>query len=704
MKKILNLQKKTFMSNTINKFLLGYIFVFYTFLFHFQITAQNSEQVCKEIHQIMYLLEEGHYKPVEINDSFSEKLFRDFVIKLDKEAIYFTNVSLKELYKHQKQLDDYIQDENCEFLKEFVEFHKKRLENTEKIINKLATKKLDFTSQDSLTFFDADRLEDIFSNNELDLEKRWEKSLKFEVLSLLYQEEGIISEDWSLESVQKKEEEIRKKVVEKEKCKIQKILKTPYGYENYIKSLFINALTNLFDPHTSYFTKEQLKSFTSLLSKENMGLGVQLSENDQDEIIITQLLPGGAAWKSNNLHKNDVILKIKIDDKTLDMSCIGATDVGQFIKTSSGKKVELRIRKSSGEIKEVTLYKEKLENEENIVQGFILKGNKNVGYIALPGFYTQEGEKDAKGCANDVAKEILKLKKENIEGLILDLRHNGGGSVQEAIDLAGIFIEEGTVSIDRMRIERPILLKDRNRGTIYDEPLIILVNQNSASASEIFASALQDYNRALIVGSPTFGKSTGQVILPIDENLEFGFIKMTVSKFYRVDGTTHQQQGIQPDVALPDVLSVLGYREIDYKTSLVKDTILKKVYYRALEEISIRELNQKSKERTLKDNNFQRILEFIQSWGSKKEKTVELNPQKFKNYMDKQFNLYQKIAEFSYKNVEVYQALNNQYDREILEMNPHKKLLNDVAIESIQSDIYIEESYKIMCDFIDLQK
>lgn len=262
------------------------------FFFHSKISAQNARQVCKEVDKIITLLEEAHYKPIPIDDEFSKKLFRDFLEKLDKRTIYFTDASLKDLYKHQTKLDDYIQSKNCDFLKDFINYHKTRLENAENIINKLALEKLDFTVKDSLIFFHTENLEDMFSDNETDLTKAWQKKIKYEVLSQIYQEEDISSENWSLEIVREKEEESRKKITDKAKCKIQKILNTPYGYENHIKSLFINTLTNLFDPHTTYFTKEELNSFTDLLSKENLGLGIQLSENEQEEVIIEQLQPG----------------------------------------------------------------------------------------------------------------------------------------------------------------------------------------------------------------------------------------------------------------------------------------------------------------------------------------------------------------------------------------------------------------------------
>lgn len=676
------------------------------FTFSQNIFAQTTETNCEEIGKILEIIKEGHYNPIDIDDDLSIQLFDNFIQKLDRETLYFTNSSLENLYKHRKQLDDYINNQDCDFLNDFSKYYKERLENASKIIEKLATEQLDFTKKDSIRFFDSDKLEEIFSADENVLQRRWQKSLKYKTLAQIYQEEGAFSEDWSLDLVKEKEKEARKKVIEKAKCDILQILENPYGYENYIKAVFINSLTHLFDPHTTYFSKEELKSFTNSLSKENIGLGIQLSENEQEEVIIHQLVPGGAAWKSNNLHKNDVILDVKVEGKVLGMSCIDASEMENFIQSTSGRKVELKIRKSSGEIKNIVLYKEKLENEENIVQGFILKGEKNIGYIALPGFYTQEGENDVQGCSNDVAKEIIKLKKENIQGLILDLRHNGGGSVQEAVDLAGIFIDVGVMSIDKSRIsEKPYLFKDRNRGTIYDDPLIILVNQNSASASEIFASALQDYNRALIVGSPTFGKSSGQIVLPIDENLEFGFIKLTVSKFYRVNGTTHQRLGVQPDIPLPDVLSVLGYREAEYKTSLKNDKILKKIYYTPLEELPIKTLNQKSKERTLKDSNFQGILEFIQNWSNiQGNEILYLTPDSYKKFFDDKLNLYQKIAENSYRPSEILEAQNNQYDKEILEMSKYKKLLNETAIENIQNDIYIEEAYKIINDLININK
>ena len=261
----------------------------------------------------------------------------------------------------------------------------------------------------------------------------------------------------------------------------------------------------------------------------------------------------------------------------------------------------LKFRKKDGTTRIVLLRKEKIENEENIVKGFVLKGEKKIGYILLPAFYTEWENESGSSCANDVAKEIVKLKKENIDGLILDVRYNGGGSLGEAMEMIGIFVDEGPLMGQKQKAEKVIYLKDPNRGTIYNGPMALMVNGQSASASEILAASLQDYNRALIVGSNTYGKATMQQMMLLDtmtnRPTQIGnakdIVKITTGKLYRLSGETAQMNGVSPDIVLPDAFDGLDYREKFSSFALPADKVAKNAYYKPLAALPVNELPEK---------------------------------------------------------------------------------------------------------------
>ena len=339
--------------------------------------------------------------------------------------------------------------------------------------------------------------------------------------------------------------------------------------EQAVGDEYCKAIALCYDPHTEYFPLTEKEDFESQLGQEQMVFGFTCNEEDDGSLKIENILPGSPAFKSGQINKGDKLLSVQWADKQpIDVSSGGLKQLYDVLGMSNHDKATLKVKKQDGTERSVVLFKAKSEEtgEENKVKSFLLKGSRTIGFISLPSFY-QDWENEGagiKGCANDVAKEILKLKKENIEGLIIDLRYNGGGSMQEAIELSGIFIDAGPVGQDKGRDAKVYTMKDMNRGTIYDGPLVLMVNGYSASASEMVAGTLQDYHRAVIVGTPTYGKATAQVVLPMDTTVDLqknftniqsdSYLKITVSQLYRVNGTSAQATGVQPDVVLPDIL------------------------------------------------------------------------------------------------------------------------------------------------------
>jgi carboxyl-terminal processing protease len=387
--------------------------------------------------------------------------------------------------------------------------------------------------------------------------------------------------------------------------------------------------------------------------------------------------------------------------------------VYEVLDQSSHDRMVFKFRKADGTTVIVLLRKEKIENEENIVKGFILRGEKKIGYILLPGFYTEWGNESGSGCANDVAKAIIRLKKENMDGLILDVRYNGGGSVGEALEMAGIFIDEGPLSSEKNKDGKQITLKDPNRGTIYDGPLALMVNGQSASASELLAATLQDYNRAVIVGSDTYGKATAQRMFSLDtisnlaapaENKEM--VKITIAKLYRLTGGSAQFYGVSPDVILPDAFDALEFREKFSKYALIPDTGKRNSYYKPLPPLPVHELARRSATRVMASDEFREVRKFIEE--EKKinavvTRTIPLKWDQFEKWM-KENETDEGVPDEEETPTQKYTVENHTGDKELFRNNTYAKEVNEVWLKNIAGDIYIEETFYVLLDLINLQK
>ncbi|HEX3768772.1 MAG TPA: S41 family peptidase, partial [Puia sp.] len=401
----------------------------------------------------------------------------------------------------------------------------------------------------------------------------------------------------------------RNKVCHAFKRDIQRTRQSQDGLPGFVCNAWCESVASCYDPHTEFFSPGKKDEFQGELGDKQLQFGFTLGEG-KDATEITRLKPGSPAYKSGLIHEGDQILALQWDSNDeVDVSDATTDEVNGFISGEHGKNLTLTLKKTDGTTRKVTLQREKaaLDDDNSKVRSFILKGDHRVGFISLPAFYTDwNGEEGGNnGCADDVAKEIIKLKKENIEGLILDLRYNGGGSMLEAIALAGIFIDAGPVGMTRDKEGKIYTMKDVNRGSVYDGPLILLINGYTASASEMLAGTLQDYHRALIVGSPSFGKATAQVVLPLDTLFDEkhmdrmktaeNFIKITVDRLFRVNGTSAQKTGVIPDIFLPDYTEIQAEREKSLPFSLANTAIESNKYYHPYPLISTEPLKSFSK-------------------------------------------------------------------------------------------------------------
>ena len=490
-------------------------------------------------------------------------------------------------------------------------------------------------------------------------------------------------------------------------------------YHLHIEELMLHLIAIKFDPHSSYFSSNAKEDFEKDLSKEVLTFGFEIRKVNTGEVKVSYLQPGGPAWKSNEIHEGDQL--VAIDDGKRKLKLVEdytLFELREIVNNNQNESIILHLIKADGRNVKVTLEKEVIEVESNLIRSYVLNGERKMGYVSLPGFYTNWNPNGTLiGCANDVAKEIIKLKREGIEGLILDLRFNGGGSMKEAVDLIGTFIDAGPVVINNTRgAEKPTTLKDMNRGVMYDGPLVVLINGASASASELVASALQDYNRAIIVGGTSYGKATGQIILPLDPRMlnpaaeveksdDFGFAKVTVQKLYRIKGDTHQKAGVKPDILLPDFTQFVGDKERDEPYALAQDSIVKKTYYRLYPELPLEEIQSKSQNRTMDSQAFENIVQM----GSRYQHAVDsikgripLNIDEYKKRIVFLNQLYDEVNESLEGDVTAFVVENSAYDQEIMAVDEYKTTNNVKAIGKLEKDITLEEAYQILMDYIQL--
>jgi carboxyl-terminal processing protease len=660
-------------------------------------------------------LEKYHYEPLELNDTLSAMMMTDFLETLDPHGMYFTVDDIEVLNKWNSKLDDEINNRSTAFLEKATELYQKKLKTADSVIEKILSQACAFSLSDSITFGKREGSLS-YAKSEKDFSNRWRKWLKYQVLTTMFapadENDKPFSKD--VKVLLQKEPEARAKVLNKNRHSVKRILDAPEGFENYVASIYLNSLVKCYDPHSSFLSASGKRSFESGVSAEGFSFGIDFDETENGEIEVAQIVPGGSAWKSNQLHKGDVILQIIPEgSKSIDLTYSTPDEAAGIIESLPGNQADFIIRKANGQISTLTLVKSKLRTDENIVKGYILNGKNKIGYLSLPSFYDDWENKNASGCANDVAKEIVKLQEENIDGLILDLRYNGGGSVKEAIGLSGLFIDEGPLSIYKIRDEKPLLIKDMNRGTAYNGPLMVMINGLSASATELFSGAIQDYHRGMIIGSPSYGKATGQIIFSLDtlkeakifttkDGEDLGFIKATIEKFYRVTNVTHQKRGIQPDITIPEPYYLADYRETSYPTALSADSVVKKVVYNALPALPLKELSEKSAERMKVDKNFIRLRQLNNSLSFIRNHTtrISLNPQSFNKAEKESYRLIEELADILADSSDAFIAVNHNYDQKVISIDTYSKEMNDILLKNIQSDIYIEEAYYIMTDFL----
>ncbi|NOU46380.1 MAG: carboxy terminal-processing peptidase [Bacteroidales bacterium] len=676
-----------FLKQLPNKYL-----TFILFYLSFTVTYSQNMGFCDRAALIVKTAEKYHYNPRAVDDKFSELVFSNFINILDPYGFYFTHSEYEQLEQYKYSIVEDIIQHKSGFLQKSTQLYLNKLLFVDSLITSFENHEFDFNQNDIITFTKTTQF--VSRNQLID---RWEKSIKLHILTSYFSDIDSGAENQAISS--EKILALKNTILINENCRSKSKINYSGGIEEYVVEALLKAIASAFDPHTNYFSQTAQSEFITQLSKEKFSFGFDINRNDFGEIEILQIIPGSPTWNSNLMNEGDVIMSVKALGKEKDFNCISTDEVMFFLANDEVKEADFLIRKKNGKQFSLTLVKEKLDIEENVIRSFVLEGEKNIGYIYLPVFYSQ--------IANDVAKELVKLRKENISGLIIDLRNNGGGSMMEAILLSGIFVDYGAVGIIQTRNEPPTSLKDAMKGTIYDGPLIIMINSYSASASELFTASMQDLNRAVIVGNTSFGKATMQQIIPIDacnypvleqyRDSSKDFVKLTIGEFYRVTGESHQKKGVIPDVELPYNFDNYEVSERSFASALNPTFNEKKVYYYPQSPQPVSELKTLSEARIKKDSVFIDLENKRKKISEEENKfSVPVNFNSFMKFIqskEKTGITYKKQSAFSVKKRNDIEAVTGTSNKDII--------VN--AVDQMERDYYLGEAYHIINDLVNIK-
>ena len=680
--------------------------VLIVFLFSFlSLRAQTPRSTAEIAFTITRMAEIYHVQPRAVDQSFSNDLFSQMIRALDADKIYFNEEDIGQLSLSSDKLGFQLLNKKEDFLHQLINLYTIRINQTDSILDLLSKIKFDLHLEESYTVLEDSNFAATDALRKIKLYKLVKRNI-IETLVDIYEEDSTkrnIKAD-SLEPA------ARKKVCHAFKRDIQRTRQSKGGLPGFVNNAWCESVASCYDPHTEFFSPGKKEEFQGELGDKQLQFGFSLGEG-KEATEITRLKPGSPAYKSGMIHEGDQIMALQWEgDEEVDVSDGSAEEVNAFISGDHGKSLTLTLKKSDGTTRKVTLQREKsaLDDDNSKVRSLILKGDHRVGFISLPAFYTDwNGEEGGtNGCADDVAKEIIKLKKENIEGLILDLRYNGGGSMMEAIALAGIFIDSGPVGMTKDKDGKIYTMKDVNRGSVYDGPLILLINGFTASASEMLAGTLQDYHRALILGSPSFGKATAQVVLPLDTLFDEkhldrmktaeNFIKITIDRLFRVNGTSAQQTGVMPDILLPDFSETQSEREKSLPFSLLNVSIDANKYYHPYPSIPVDTLKSFSKSFTdtsrffISFNNYLDVL--MRAQKPRDENLVFSKMLEERRQLDKNLAEGQKLANHSKPPYEIEW---NQYEKVRMRADEDLRRMNSNLSQVLSKDTGILLGYEI---------
>ena len=656
---------------------------------------------------ITYILERGHYDPKAMDDNFSAEVFSDYLENLDPFKRYFYQSDIEEFEKYKTLLDDQLKDYDISFFNLTFSRLEQRMQESEALFEDILSSPFDFNEDEE---FNSDYKNLPYVKNKKQLKDRWRLQLKYATIAnfddLKKEEQKELETDpnYKVKSNKEIEEEARKLTLNslEEYYDIIEDLERKDWF-----SVYINSIVEEFDPHTLYFAPEDKDVFDMRMSGSFEGIGARLQKK-MDQVKVNEIISGGPAWRGNELEVGDVILKVKQEDEEQALSIVGMRldNAIKFIKGPKGTKVTLTVKKVDGTLKDITITRDVVELEETYAKSSIVKKDDKIfGVINLPKFYIDFDDYKNRNAASDLKREIERLKEQNMEGLVIDLRNNGGGSLQTVVDIAGLFIKDGPVVQIKSTGEPKEVLKDRDKSIVWDGPLVILVNELSASASEILAAAMQDYKRAIVIGSKqTYGKGTVQNIVDLNKMVrnnksgDLGALKLTTQKFYRINGGSTQLEGVKSDVVVPDRYSYIDVGEKDQQNPLPWDKIEAVDYNLWDSYFDYDTTISKSKER-MSNSEQLKLIDESAKWikAIRDENVHPLNYEKYKlrlELSEKEAEKFDKITD--YKTNLTFDSL--PYEKEQFVSDTILKEKRKRWHESLSQDIYMEEAINVLND------
>ncbi len=699
------------MKRNINFFLVSILIAFASCSF----TPKSFDDPDKDkllMQLITYLLEEGHFEPKAINDDFSEGVYTSFLNQVDPFKNYFYQSDIDDFERFKTDIDDQILDQEVRFFNLVYERLMIRIENSREVYSQVLNIPFDYNLEET---FSTDYENKAYPTSKSEMKDNWRKQLKFSTLSNYYDlvtNEAKDDDDSNNEKKSNTDFEIEAREA------ILKSLNETASYMDDLRrddwlSIYINTIAEEFDPHTFYFAPQDKDRFDAQMSGKYEGIGARLQKR-MDEISITELISGGSAWRQNKLEVGDVILKVRQEDEIEAVNVVGMRldDAVKLIKGPKGTNVILTLKKVTGTIEDLSIPRDEIELEETYAKSStVKKEGATFGVINLPKFYVDFEDYNNRNAASDVKKEIERLKAEGMQGLILDLRNNGGGSLKTVVDMGGLFIEEGPIVQVRSTGEDKEVLKDTDRSIEWEGPLVILVNELSASASEILAAAMQDYKRAIVIGSKqTYGKGTVQNIVDLNRmirgntNGDMGAFKFTTQKYYRINGGSTQLEGVKSDVVVPDRYSYIDIGERDQDNPLAWDEIAPANYTIWESTFDYDKTIQNSKDRMNTSAGI-KLIDDNAHWikAMRDQSEYQLNFSAYSTDLEQKESEAKRFDELSeYQTDLSFESL--PYELPLMAQDSVLKINRTRWHENLSKDIYIEEAINVLSDLKNTHK
>ena len=651
----------------------------------------NKEKLLIEV--VKYVVEKGHYSTLDINDDISEKIYNTYLEQLDAQKRFFLQSDIRQFEKYKFKLDDQLKDQDLTFFNLVYETSRKRINEVKNYYEEIMNNTFDFSSNEDINL---DFENKSYARNSNEIKNRWRKQLKYSTLDIISLKLG--------DSIKVIDNKTRNE-------SMSLIKKNTDDFFDYVEEMdrddwfanYINAFLNQLDPHTVYFNPEDKDRFDTNISGKFDGIGARLQKTE-GTVKIVDIIVGGPIWKDKLLDVGDIILKVAQENQD-PVNIIGMKldDAIKLIKGPADSFVTLTVKKISGEIKDVLIKRGVVELEELYAKSTLInKGDKNYGYISLPKFYIDFSDRKSRNSANDVKNEIIKLKNNGISGLILDLRNNGGGALQTVVDMTGLFIERGPIVQVKSTGNRKQILYDKDPQVVWDGPLVILMNKMSASASEILAGALQDYNRAVIIGNEkSFGKGTVQNVIDLNRfisnsSYDLGALKITTDKFYRINGESVQLEGVKSDIVIPDSYKYIFNGEKDEENPLQWDKITPANFDKWAKRDYLNKISSENQSRIDNDDYYSLINDRAQ-WlkDQQSNKTISLNFNSYNSFLTKQREKNKRFESLNkYENTLNFKLLKTE--KQYIMSNKELLSSRNRWHRNLTKDLYLEEGVKAL--------